>query len=360
MKNLVSILVPTYNRKNLLNICLKSILNQSYQNLEIIVIDDASDSPVNEIINNLNDKRIKLITNTENIGSKKGDREHFRRFVQELMTGEYFIYITDDDYWPDEKFIENAVKIFENNKNISSVIGSQLSEFYDHESQLKTMTLKEIKSLISKDYSLDKYYYFKDLFKSGYYSGHEYLKKFSDNATSYNISITASLRRKSHCLDSKYLVAKEPSKWQGGYEYNIVPALKYDIYFINEPCVVARIHKNNASFRFTQYQHYMDSVRSIINSFENIKEINLSTKNLQALYKIKESFLKSLSVAYMFNTFSILKGNKLSLTSKENNERYVTVKDIFKVYFHNKVRFSYKEISLAVTYYIMKIFRNLN
>lgn len=88
--------------------------------------------------------------------------------------------------------------------------------------------------------------------------------------------------------------------------------------------------------------------------------MNLSTKNLQALYKIKESFLKSLSVAYMFNTFSILKGNKLSLTSKENNERYVTVKDIFKVYFHNKVRFSYKEISLAVTYYIMKIFRNLN
>lgn len=358
MNDIVSILVPTFNRPNLLKVCLKSIIDQTYKNLEIIVIDDNSNKPVNNIINEFNDSRIKLFTNSKNVGSKKGDREHFRRFIYDLMSGDYFIYITDDDYWPDINFIEKAVNLMKKNKNLSSVIGSQLSEFYDDENQLKTMSLDYIYNLLSKEYSTDEFYYFKNLFKSGYYSGYDYLKKFSENATSYNISITASLRRKSHCMESKYLIAKEPSKWQGGYEYNIVPALKYDIFFINEPCVVARIHKNNASFKFTQFQHYMDSVRSIINSFENIEDMGFSTKNLQTLYKIKESFLKSLSVAYMFNTFSILKGNKLSLTSKENNERYVTVKDIFKVYLHNKVRVSYKEISLAVTYYIMRIFRN--
>lgn len=358
MNDIVSILVPTYNRPNLLKVCLKSIIDQTYKNLEVIVIDDASDEPVNKIINDFNDPRIRLITNTINVGSEKGDREHFRRFIYELMVGDYFIYITDDDYWPDIKFIERAVDLMKQNSNLSSVIGSQLSEFYDDESQLKTMTVNEIDNLLSKDYSFDSYYYFKDLFLSGYYSGYDYLKKFSKNATSYNISITASLRRKSHCIESKYLIAKEPSKWQGGYEYNIVPALKYDIYFINEPCVVARIHKNNASFRFTQFQHYMDSVRSIVNSFENIRVIEFSNKKLKTLNKIKGYFLKSLSVAYMFNTFSILKGNKLSLTSKENNERYVTVKDISKVYIKNKVKVSFKEISIAASYYMMKIFKN--
>ena len=50
MNSLVSILVPTYNRNNLLKVCVSSILDQTYKNLEIIIIDDASDEPVNEII----------------------------------------------------------------------------------------------------------------------------------------------------------------------------------------------------------------------------------------------------------------------------------------------------------------------
>jgi len=42
MNDIVSILVPTFNRPNLLKVCLKSIIDQTYKNLEIIVIDDNS------------------------------------------------------------------------------------------------------------------------------------------------------------------------------------------------------------------------------------------------------------------------------------------------------------------------------
>ena len=63
MSDTVSILIPTYNRKNLLKVCLQSVLSQSYKNLEIIVIDDASSDPIDEIVNNFQDPRIRLIKN---------------------------------------------------------------------------------------------------------------------------------------------------------------------------------------------------------------------------------------------------------------------------------------------------------
>lgn len=358
MNSLVSILVPTYNRKNLLRVCINSILDQTYENLEIIIIDDASDEPINDIIRELNDPRIKLIVNEKNVGSKMGDREHYRRFVYELMTGDYFIYITDDDYWPNKNFIKKSVEILDNNENVSSVVGSQLSEFFEDEKDLKYLSLENVNQIISNNNHSEKYYYFKDLFKTGYYSGFDFLDKFSKNATSYNISITATLKRKTHCLDSKYLIAKKPSKWQGGYEFHIVPTLKYDMYFINEPCVVARIHKNNASFRFTQFDHYMDSIQSISNAFENINQLEIENENLKKLKYFKKEFLRSLSIAYIFNTFSILRGNKLSLTSKENNQRYVTILDILKVYLKNKIFINIKEISLALTYFGLKLFKS--
>ena len=358
MRNIVSVLIPTYNRKNLLKVCLQSVLSQSYKNLEIIVIDDASSDPIDEIVNDFQDPRIKLIKNKKNIGSLKGDREHFRRFVYELMTGEYFIYITDDDYWPDKDFLKKAVNIFENNQNVSSVVGSQLSEFFEKEEDLECLSFEEVKTISKNPYLDEKFYYFKDLFQTGYLNGNDFLCKFSKNATSYNISITASLRRKSHCINCNYLIANNPSKWQGGYEYHIVPALKHDIYFINEPCVVARIHKNNASFRFTQFDHYIDSVQSILNSFENINKFDIENKKIKDLLNIKKEFLRSLSIAYLYNTFSILRGNKLSLTSRENNQRYVTVIDILKIYKENKILVNFKELSLFFTYFGLKFIKS--
>lgn len=360
MSNLLSVLIPTYNRPNLLKICLASVLQQTYKNIEIIVIDDASNTSVRPIIDKFNDDRITLITNTENIGSKMGDREHFRRFVYEIMKGEYFIYITDDDYWPDPNFLERAVKYFEQYPNISSVQGSQMSEFFEDESSLITMSKLEVESIIKNNNKKHKndFYYFNDLFKTGYINGMEYLDKFSENATSYNISITASVRRRSHCIENKYLKALTPSKWQGGYEYNIVPTLRNDIFFINEPCVVARIHKNNASFRYTQFEHFMDSIQSILNSFENISHFNFTKEKFNQIERIKKKFIRSLSIAYIHNSLTILRGKTLSLTSKENNKRYVTVKDILKIYLSNNIKILKKEYYLFCIYYLIK-FRNL-
>ncbi len=135
------------------------------------------------------------------------------------MSGDYFIYITDDDYWPDNNFLKKCVDIFKKYSTVSSVIGSQLSEFYDEAKTLKFRNILDIQNIIDNN-QLNRFnmYFHKDLFETGFLTGKQYLNKFSENSTSINISVTGTVRRKKFCDEINYLVSKNPSKWQGGYE----------------------------------------------------------------------------------------------------------------------------------------------
>jgi len=62
----VSVIIPTYNRAEFLRLAITSVLNQTFQDFEIIVVDDASEDHTHEVMNNLNDKRIKYIRHEVN------------------------------------------------------------------------------------------------------------------------------------------------------------------------------------------------------------------------------------------------------------------------------------------------------
>lgn len=95
----ITIVVPVYNTSDYLTRCVKSITNQTYRNLEIILIDDGSTDESLEMCNLLaeQDKRIKVV-NQEN----KGLAETRNNGIQ-LATGEYICFIDSDDY------IDNAM-----------------------------------------------------------------------------------------------------------------------------------------------------------------------------------------------------------------------------------------------------------
>lgn len=352
--NLVSILIPTFNRSNLLKICLGSVLNQTYKNLEIIIIDDCSTDDTKNVVEEFHEKRIKYFRNNKNIGSIHGDSFHFKRFFYELMNGEYFIYITDDDYWPDIFFIEKCIKIFEKHKNLSSVIGGQISEFFEDPNSLETFNKDSINLICqNKLKTINTFYFHKDLYPTGYMKGVKFLEIFSENATSHNISVTGSLRSKKKHLHIGYLDHPTYSRWQGGYQMKIPGALNGDIYYINEPCVVARIHNTNASFRETQFDHFRDSIISINNGFSFFQ--NKSQKNFSTLNYLRKRFIKSISCAYLYNTYIILKGMQLTLTSKENNKRYVRIFDVMSLYIKEKIFFGKKEIIFFLIITLLKI-----
>ncbi len=90
--NLISIIVPIFNAEKYIRNCLDSILNQTYNNIEIIIVDDCSTDNSIKICEEYNSKRIKIYKNTQNHGPS------YSRNIGILKSlGEYIMFIDADD-----------------------------------------------------------------------------------------------------------------------------------------------------------------------------------------------------------------------------------------------------------------------
>jgi glycosyltransferase involved in cell wall biosynthesis len=108
MKNpKVSVVIPTHNRAKLITRALDSLKNQTNQDFEIFIIDDASTDNTEDVINNYNDSKIKYIRLSENVGQSKA-----RNIAIKQANGEYIGFLDSDDEWLPEK-IEKQLKLFE-------------------------------------------------------------------------------------------------------------------------------------------------------------------------------------------------------------------------------------------------------
>ena len=88
----ISIIVPIYNAEKYLNKCIKSLINQTKENLEFILVNDGSTDSSEEIIKSYKDKRIKYFKN-KNQGIGKT-----RNFGMKKATGKYIMFLDSDDY----------------------------------------------------------------------------------------------------------------------------------------------------------------------------------------------------------------------------------------------------------------------
>lgn len=100
MKPLISVALCTYNGSKFLKKQIMSILNQTYKNIEIVVIDDCSTDDTFEITETLSSKysQIKSFRNTKNIGFNK----NFEKAIT-LASGEYIAISDQDDIWLENK-----------------------------------------------------------------------------------------------------------------------------------------------------------------------------------------------------------------------------------------------------------------
>ena len=95
---LVSVIIPTYNRADLIGHTLESVINQSYRNLEIIVIDDGSVDNTEEVVKAIGDSRIRYIRHQTNCGGSTA-----RNTGVEAARGEYIAFLDSDDIWVPNK-----------------------------------------------------------------------------------------------------------------------------------------------------------------------------------------------------------------------------------------------------------------
>jgi glycosyltransferase involved in cell wall biosynthesis len=108
----VSIMIPTYNRSQMLKKCLDSCLEQAYPNLEIIVSDNASSDNTEEVMKEyLKDKRVRYFRQAKNIRG-----EQWKKLLYEYATGKYGVFIPDDDYLINENHVPQAVSLIQKYK----------------------------------------------------------------------------------------------------------------------------------------------------------------------------------------------------------------------------------------------------
>lgn len=107
-----SVIIPIHNSSKYIEECLESVINQTYKDIEIIIVDDASTDNSLELVKNINDNRIKIIELKENAGAANARNKGI-----ENATGNYICFLDSDDYWVLDK-LEKQVKFIEDNNYI--------------------------------------------------------------------------------------------------------------------------------------------------------------------------------------------------------------------------------------------------
>lgn len=102
----ISIIIPVYNTEKYVEKCINSIRNQSYKNLEIIIIDDGSTDDSSLICTNLSNKDERIVYKK----IKNGGVSNARNYGINISTGDYISFVDSDDYISND-YIEKLVKI---------------------------------------------------------------------------------------------------------------------------------------------------------------------------------------------------------------------------------------------------------
>lgn len=106
---LVSVIMPCYNAEKNIQESIQSVLNQEYQNFELIIIDDNSNDHTVEFLKGINDHRIKLICLEKNYGAG-----HSRNKGIEYAQGRFIAFLDSDDLWLSNKLSEQISFMLEN------------------------------------------------------------------------------------------------------------------------------------------------------------------------------------------------------------------------------------------------------
>ena len=136
-KEKISIIVPMYNAEKFIGKTIESVLAQTYQNWEMLIMNDVSTDNSLAIVSVYakKDERIKIVNTEKNVGVVKG-----RNFLIDLASGKYIAFLDADDYWHNEK-LEKQIK-FMKEKN-ASISCTEYTRVKENEEKINDVIIKE-------------------------------------------------------------------------------------------------------------------------------------------------------------------------------------------------------------------------
>jgi len=217
MKKLVTVAIPTFNRKRYLKQSINSVLNQTYKNLELLVVDNHSEDNTQKEVEGIHDSRIHYLRNKKNIGILS----NWNKCI-DLAKGKYLVILGDDDILL-PTFIEESLKVHERyNVGFS----------FTHCNKVD----KNGKFLMRWGY---------DFPPSGFLKGDKYLRLTVKYGACLTNSTTVMLNKN---------IFKTVGKFEAKYSTNtfdlnmwIKIADKFNLYFIDKTLAHYRVHKDQVS-----------------------------------------------------------------------------------------------------------------
>lgn len=120
MENLVSVIIPTYNREKTIIRSINSVLNQTYKNIEILVIDDGSVDNTKKLINELNNSSVHYLYQ-HNQGQNSARNNGIAH-----SSGDFLFFLDSDDEWLPQ-MVEKHLAVYKNNPDVYCVYNNVVS-----------------------------------------------------------------------------------------------------------------------------------------------------------------------------------------------------------------------------------------
>ena len=284
---LISIIVPVYNVKKYLEKCIISILNQTYKNLEIILIDDGSTDGSSEICDKLKekDKRI-LVIHKENKGVSTARNEGLK-----IATGDYIGFVDSDDFLEKDMY-SNMINRIEND-NTKMVI---CNAYLEDENGVQTKKFKsdspniidshELMDRIMEDYVVQGYMWNKLYERSLIYNDKNYYLKFDTNISNLEDR-----------LFNLELIDKNK---------------KFNVSFLNEK-LYHYIQRESSAIHRRYNDKYFTKFYAEIKEIEILSRNNFSTNEVKAMFVIE--YVRSKNKISIINGTSNVLEDRLILDS---------------------------------------------
>lgn len=230
MQPAVSVIMPTYNRADYLKKAVQSVLDQTFNDFEIIVINNYSTDDTLEVINAFNDSRIKVI-NFKNKGLIAKSRN--QGIMQSV--GKYVAFLDDDDLWCPDK-LELQIKYMDEHPDFDLVYSNTL--IIDEHGTKKGL-LKD-----SKDAK----------------TGQVFLDLLYDN---FIPVLTVLMKRK--IIETSGLFNEAPSmRAAEDYEYWLRASLKFNFGYVDKALTLYRIHNESVSMAINRPLLTQKTLRSFM------------------------------------------------------------------------------------------------